>query len=487
MLEYLKKESNITYTENGAVTNASTYSNCLDLFATIGAIRNAENDEIIKLFMRAYAENPDLAMKLLFFARDVRGGLGERRVFRTILEYLAVNNPNSVRKNIAFIPELGRFDDLMVLIGTPCQKDAIDFIKKQLDNDLIALKNEKEVSLLAKWLPSVNATNAVTVKNAKIIARAMGMNDVSYRKTLSRLRAYLRLIENNLRECDYTFDYSKQPSKAMYKYRKAFLRNDGERYRTFMKRVLNGETELLHTGTLTPYEIIAPFFGNHITNEERQSIDVTWRAQEDFTDGENALVVVDGSGSMYGSSRPMPIIVALSLGIYFAERNKGTFHNHFITFSEKPQLVRIKGNDIFDKVNYCHSYNEMANTNIQKVFELILKTALKYHVPQNEMPSTLYFISDMEFDSCTKDAKISNFEYAKKLFARYNYKLPRVVFWNVRSRTRQQPVTQNEQGVALVSGCTPQIFSMLQNGTLTSPYNFMLNVLSKERYAKITA
>lgn len=484
MLEYLKEESNVAYTENGAVTNVSTYSDCLDLFATIGAIRDAADDEIIKRFMRAYAENPDLAMKLLFFARDIRGGLGERRVFRTVLEYLAINEPDSVRKNIDFIPEFGRFDDLLVLIGTPCQKEAAAFIKKQLDDDLTALEKGEEISLLAKWLPSVNATNADTVKNAKIIAREMGMNDVSYRKTLSRLRAYLRLIENNLRKRDYTFDYSKQPAKAMYKYRKAFLRNDGKRYRTFMQSVSEGEAEL-HTGTLAPYEIIAPFFKG-IKKQERPIIDVTWQAQEDFTNGENALVVVDGSGSMYGG-QPQPITVALSLGIYFAERNKGTFHNHFITFSEKPQLIEIKGKDIFEKVSYCHDYNEIANTNIQKVFELILQTAVKHSVPQDEMPSTLYFISDMEFDRCTEDAEISNFEYAKKLFAEHGYKLPRVVFWNVQSRSRQQPVTQNEQGVALVSGCTAQTFSMLRNGTLTSPYNFMLEVLSKERYAKITA
>jgi hypothetical protein len=215
-------------------------------------------------------------------------------------------------------------------------------------------------------------------------------------------------------------------------------------------------------------------------------MDVTWKAQNNFTRGENALVVVDGSGSMYGGADPKPAAVALSLGIYFAEHNKGAFQNHFITFSENPRLVEIKGNDIFDKVKYSASFNEAANTNIQKVFELILNTAVKNRLSQSELPSTLYIISDMEFDSCTRGADITNFEYAKKEFDRYGYTLPTVVFWNVASRNQQQPVTMNEKGVVLVSGASPRIFSMVSTGNL-SPYAFMLDTLGADRYTKIQA
>ena len=342
------------------------------------------------------------------------------------------------------------------------------------------------MSLLGKWLPSVNASNDDTVIKAKRIARALGMNEAQYRKTLSALRAKISIIENNLREKDYTFDYSKQPSKAMFKYRKAFMRNDGERYGNFMNRVAEG-VEQIHTGALTPYEMIKPFFNRgSISDAERKAIDATWKAQEDFTGGENALVVIDGSGSMYGGADPIPATVALSLGIYYAERNTGAFQNHFITFSENPKLVEIKGKDICEKVRYCHRFNEVANTNIQRVFELILRAAVKHRVPQNEMPSKIYIISDMEFDYCTKDCSLTNFAYAKQLFAKHGYQLPEVVFWNVASRNQQQPVTQNEQGVALVSGCNPRIFSMLKSGIL-SPYAFMLDVLSSERYQKIVA
>ena len=485
MLKHLKNEANRTYTENGAVTHKTTYSECLDLFATIGALGSAGEQEIISRFVRAFTEDPDLALKTLFFARDVRGGLGERKVFRVCLQWLAHNAPASVKKNIPYVAEFGRWDDLLSLMGTPCEKDAMLLIKKQLDADLEAMDMGDDVSLLAKWLPSVNASNAQTVQYAKKIARFLYMTDATYRKTLVKLREHIRIIENSLREKDYSFDYSKQPSKAMFKYRKAFYRNDGERYGEFLGKVSRGEAQL-HTGTLTPYEIIKPFFYDHVGDQEASAIDATWNAQEDFTGDENALVVIDGSGSMYSYGEPMPATVALSLGIYFAERNTGAFRNHFITFSENPQLVEIKGKTILEKVRYCRRFNEVANTNIRKVFELILEAAVKHHVPQSELPSTLYIISDMEFDCCAEGADITNFEYAKQIFAEAGYELPRVVFWNVQSRNLQQPVTQNEQGVALVSGCSPRIFNMLKSGIL-SPLGYMLDILGAERYEKIAA
>lgn len=486
MLQYLKQESNKTFTENGAVTHSSTLSDCLDLFATVGALRRESEEEIVSRFMHAYTENKDVAMKLLFFARDIRGGLGERRVFRTILKWLSCNKKESLRKNLHYIAEYGRFDDLMILFGTPLEKDMLEYIKTQLYRDLEGMENGGDVSLLAKWLPSVNASNAETKRLAKKVARFLQLDDAAYRKLLVRLRAHIRIIENNLREKDYTFDYEKQPSKAMFKYRNAFIRNDGERYNEFLNKASCGEVKL-NSKVLTPYEIITPFFKRNVSDEERNSINTTWNALEDFTNDENALAVIDGSGSMYGGADPIPATVALSLGIYLAERNKGAFKNHFITFSETPQLVEIKGDDILDKVRYCHDYDEVANTNIQKVFELILNAAKKNHVPQEELPKRLYIISDMEFDYCADDANLTNFEYAKKLFEDAGYKLPEVVFWNVSSRNRQQPVTKNEQGVLLVSGCTPRLFSMMADGSLSdrAPYEFMMEVLMSERYKKI--
>ena len=483
MLEFLKREANKTYTENGAVTYRSTGRDCLDLFATIGALRRESEQEITARVLRAYEEDPDLAMKILFYGRDVRGGLGERRVFRILLRWLAVSKPESVVCNLPYIAEYGRWDDVLVLLDTPCRDEALALLKQQFDADLAALVSAGEVSLLGKWLPSVNASNDETVRAAKQIANAFGLSDRDYRKALTMLRAQTRILENNLREKDYTFDYSKQPSKAMFKYRKAFLRNDSDRYGAFMQRVSSGEAKL-NTGALYPYEIIEKAY--HCDDVERLSLDATWRALADYTQDENALVVVDGSGSMYWGGKPMPAAVAQSLAIYFAEHNRGAFHNHFITFSMNPRLVEIKGRDIVDKARYCETFNECANTNIQKVFELVLNAAVRNRVSQKDLPATLYIISDMEFDLCAADASLTNFERAAKMFQRAGYRLPNVVFWNVSSRNQQQPVTMNEQGVALVSGCSPRIFSMVMEGTL-DPFTYMLSVIDTERYAQIKA
>jgi len=484
-LEQLKKEANKTYTENGAAAYFSTESSCLDLFADAGALRSATDEDILKRFIRAYAENPDYAMRILFYARDIRGGLGERRFFRVILSYLAEAHKESVIKNLEKIAEYGRFDDLLSLMNTPCEEEMVEYIGKQLEEDIISCEKGGEVSLLAKWLPSVNASCGKTVRKAKLLAKNLGFTDEKYRKTLSKLRAYIKIVENNLRERDYTFDYEKQPSKALFKYRKAFARNDGERYYAFLEKTENGEAKL-NTGTLMPYEIIHPFFERVVSQEETRSIDATWNALEDFGGKENAIAVIDGSGSMYCNTNPRPIEVAMSLGIYFAERNKGAFANHFITFSENPRIVEIKGDDILEKVRCCASYNEVANTNIQRVFELILQTALKNRCTQNELPEKVYIISDMEFDYCTEDSNMTNFEYAKKLFERHGYRLPQIVFWNVQSRQMNHPVTKNKEGVVLVSGCSPSVFKMVAGGS-ANPYKFMVEILESDRYKNIAA
>ena len=487
MLDYLKHESNFTYTENGALTHVTTESDLVDLFATIGALRGAGDRTVTDRFARAFAENPDLAMKLAFYGRDVRGGLGERRVFRLILRWLASHEPAAVKRNIEYIPEYGRYDDLLSLVGTLCEDDVIELIRGQLERDR---SSDAGVSLLAKWLPSTNASSCETVKLAKHIAHRLGMTDAAYRKLLSELRAKIAIIENNLRERDYTFDYSKQPSQAMLKYRKAFIRNDKERYVEFLESVRRGEVSM-HTGTLAPYDIISPCFDIYgdlveMTDDERRSIDTAWNSLDDCRTDENSLAVVDGSGSMYCNLSPRPIAVAMSLGIYFAERCKGAFHNHFITFSEHPRLVEVKGADIVEKVGYCSKYNEVANTNLSEVFKLILRVAVGHQMPQSELPKRLYIISDMEFDSCTRDSDMTNFEYAKRLYREHGYELPEIVFWNVASRHRQQAVTKNEAGVALVSGCSQHMFDLAVAGKLT-PATVMSEILGSERYAKITA
>lgn len=488
MLNYLKKEANIAYTQNGAVTDLSTMSDCLDLFATIGAIRAAGEQDIINRFVRAYTENADIAMKILFFGRDVRGGLGERRVFRVIINWLAENRPASLRKNIELIPEYGRFDDLVSLMGTPCEDDAVRVIHKQLQADIAA---GAEVSLLAKWLPSVNASNDETVRRAKHIAHRLGMTDREYRKTLVALRKKIRIIENDLRTKDYSFDYSKQPSKAMFKYRRAFQRNDGKRYSEFLKAVQSGKAQL-HADALAPYEIVRAALNvggwrmrYDLSDADENALNASWDSLPDFCGDRNALAIVDTSGSMYDFDA-LPAAVALSLGLYFGERSKGVFRNHFIEFSSDPQLIEIKGKTFSERLRYLCTFNKVANTDIEAVFDLILNAAVSGGASQEELPETLYLISDMEFDRCVRNASLTNFENAKRRFAEHGYKLPKLVFWNVASRGDNQPVAMNEEGTALVSGCTPRLFSMAASGDVT-PYSAMADMLSSERYAQISA
>ncbi len=447
MLKFLKREANTAYTANGAVS-------------------------------------------------DIRGGMGERRAFRVILKYLAQNYPETVIKNIGNIAEYGRYDDILSLMDTACEQEAVAYIKAVLKDDMKSMQAQDSVSLMAKWLPSVNASSKETVRLAKKIAKAMNMSDASYRRMLSALRAYIKILENNLREKDYTFSYEKQPSKALFKYRKAFFRNDEERYSAFISKAVT-DPSVMKTGSLTPYDIVNTIIRNRggMASSERNVLDATWNALENYVNSDNTLAVVDGSGSMYCSCfATQPAAVAESLGIYFAERNKGAFANCFITFSANPRLVEIKGDDIFEKVKYCMSYNECSNTNIEKTFDLILNTAVKNRLKQKDMPSRLMIISDMEFDCCASDASMTNFEAAsmtnfeaaKAKFAKKGYKLPQVVFWNVNSFNRQQPVRMNDRGAILVSGMSPQIFAMLKEDKL-DPYSFMMSVISSERYERVAA
>lgn len=485
MLNFLKKETNLTYTENGALTHSSTGSCCLDLFFRAGAMRNAEEKQIARAVIEAYTENPSKTMKIIFYARDVRGGLGERKFFRTAMKTLSEFAPEAVKRNIPFFAEYGRFDDLFTLIGTKCEKEVVSEIKKQFNADINAMQKNEPVSLLAKWLPSINASSSETKLLGKFMAKSLNMSEKKYRQTLSALRKYTDIIENRLRVSDYTFDYSKQPSCAMFKYRKAFIRNDNTRYTDYLQSVQKGDVKL-NTSALYPYEIVR-CCEDKKTDEEKMSLDTTWNSLPSYADNnENAIAVIDGSGSMtwgYGDVRP--IDVALSLGIYFAEHNKGKFANHFITFSQTPRLVEIKGKDIFEKVNYCRHFNEVANTNLEAVFGLILKTAVKNKLPQTEIPSKIYIISDMEFDCCIVGGNsIPLFNAMKKKYKNYGYRLPDVIFWNVNSRHSNMPVTMSETGTALISGFSPVVFDMAVSGEVT-PVKIMENVISSERYAKI--
>ena len=477
---------NEAFTENGALTNSTSSSPLVDLFSSIGALRAQTDSDIISRFRPAFAQDPTLALRIAFYARDVRGGLGERHVFQVIMHDLAYTHPSSVKQNIEHFAEFGRFSDLLCLLDTPLLRDVAFYLHDLYAADLEKLDHgSQNISLVGKWLPSINTSSKATVQQAKLLCSIWGEKESSYRKNLARLRSAIQIIEDKLRKKEYDFDYSKQPGGAMFKYQKAFLRNDRERFISYLDKVDSGEAKL-NASTIYPYQIVHRIMDAFvIPAKELWSLEQTWRALPDYTqDKDDAIVVMDGSGSMYG----LPIEIAMSLAIYFADHNKGRFKGNFITFSEHPKLVNISCcEDIVNKVHYCEMFNEIANTNLEAVFDLILDTALREHMTQQDIPGKLYIISDMEFDECVEGGNRKTlYQAMSDKYARYGFKLPQVVFWRVDARSKQVPVRSNDVGVTLVSGASPTVFQLVIEGN-DSPYTLMMKVLTSERYSNIFA
>ena len=509
-LQAIKCQLNITHTENGDLAYKSTGSACLDFFSLCGGMRKNLED-LDKLFANAYAENPVIAIKILFYMRNIRGGLGERNSFRVLLKELAKFYPEMAKQIIYAVPEYGRWDDLLVLLDTPVKDDAIALIKIQLEKDKEAMKNGSEVSLLGKWLPSINTSSKESVAKAKIVMASLGMNAAKYRKLCSALRKEIKILEDNLRRKDYTFDYSKQPSQAMIRYKKAFMRNDEERYKSFLNKVVEQAEKLargeeipeeekikLNTRTLYPYQIVAPFMNgwigfNSFPDEKVLPLEASWKALNRGSFDSKTIVVRDGSGSMYamyGGRDSAAINIATSLALLFAEQLNGAFKDSFITFSSEPKLIQIPKNadTLQKKLNFISKFDDVTNTDIGKVYRLILDVAKSGNVPKEEMIERILIISDMEFNCCS--SKESTFEFYKKEFEAAGYELPEIVFWNVEARDTHLPVTMNEKGVKLVSGASANIFADVVSGNLkvVTPYEFMLQILEPySEFDKLTA
>ncbi len=496
--ELLMEEANRTKTMNNAAAYKSTLDACLNLFASAGGMRRTDPCFLYKkYFAPAYIENPDLAMKLLFHIRDISMGMGERDIFRGIVRQLAVDFPKSVKKNIPYFGEYGRFDDLFSLVGTPCEEEMIQFIKRQLEEDEEKQRQfgkNARISLLAKWMPSVSTSSRKTRILARKLAALMDLSEKQYRKRLSALRSQIELIETKLSQGG-EIAYEKVPAKAILKYRSALSKR--ESFGSYLEAVCDGETKM-NTSTVFPYEMVRPLMKARmnwweetipeISEKERLFLDTMWKAKKENFEAQNALVVADGSASMYCDEKDgvTPALIAQSLALFYAERNQGVFHNCFITFSEHPQLIEIKGRDLLEKLLYVQSFEEVANTDLLAVFRLILNMAVRNQLDQSELPSTLYIVSDMEFDECTGYAGDTPFEAAKKEYEAAGYELPVVVFQNVNRWQKQFPVKKNTKGAAMTSGS--QTASFHQKVTKeTTPYDFMLQVLLAERYRPICA
>ena len=498
-LNAMKTVSNYTRTENGAITHKTTESALLDMFAMGGAMRERSVGDVTLMFKKAYQENPKYALKCLFYLRDVRGGQGERRFFRECMKWLAKNDSAAAKRNLQYVAEFGRWDDLYCFVGTSLERDAFKILKEQFILDL----NCKTPSLLAKWLKSENATSEESRKLGELTVRYFGYTPKQYRKHLSTLRERIRVLERLMSQNRWNeIEFDKIPSKAGLKYKNAFARRDiiKAKYEKFAK----SENTKVNAGALYPYEVVEKainLMGSHIywgyskknvslDNTDRLMINKYWDNLTDYFNGSklNALCMVDTSGSMHGT----PINVATSLGLYCAEKAGGPFANHYISFSAYPQLIECEGVDFCDKVDRIVRTNLCQNTNIEAAFDMLLNAAMSNRLSQDELPDTIIVISDMEFDSATwqyrscssrgaEGAETLMEGIARKWRAK-GYEVPHLIYWNVNARQNNIPMLGVGR-VSFVSGFSPSIFQSIVTGK--TGYDLMLETLEKDRYKVI--
>lgn len=466
-------------TENGMQTNSTSLNACVDLFFNIGAMRGQDKQRLIATFSKALNEDFIRAFKILFWARDIRGGAGERQIFKDIIQYLAENHTAKFLNNIPSIPTFGRWDDLLALVGTPLEEPAFLFIKHGL---------ESKDALCAKWMPRKGQV-------AEKLRKFLGMTPKQYRKTLVTLT---NVVETKMCAKDWTsIDFGKLPSVASARYQKAFGRNAYEQYSEYIQSLQKGEAKI-NAGAVYPYDITKSL--NHgdwqVANEQ-------WKALPNWMEGSNEMLlpIVDVSGSMScsaGGSRTVSCMdVAISLGLYISERNEGPFKDAFITFSAEPQLQVLSGS-LKDRYTQMKSADWGMNTNLEAAFKLILNQATRHSLSQDEMPTKLLILSDMEFDEAMTteasrwrdEAEISwnptAQQMIEQMYADAGYKMPQIVYWNIQSRNGGVPVAFDKQGTALVSGFSPAIMTSLIKGEITSAQQIMDDTIMSDRYKYIS-
>lgn len=443
------------YTENYCVTNSTSLNACVDLFFIAGATRSMSESQIINMFVKALSENPLIAMKILFWARDIRGGQGERRFFRLISKYLDTNYSKFIRPNIKYIPEYGRWDDMFKLD----EKTIMPLILK-------GLKNTNTNGLLAKWLPRQG-------EFANKIRKYMKLTPKGYRKMIVALS---NTVEQKMSAKEFdSINYEQVPSIAMNRYRKAFFRNDPERFKTYIENVITNKKKI-NASTLNPLDL----FEAWKKGDDKAALEAQWNALPNYMESskERLLPMCDVSESMF---RDKAIAASISLGIYISERNEGIFKDAFLTFTSEPRLQYLKG-------SFTERCKQMEgpigyDTNLQAAFEMLLNTAIRNKVSQLEMPTKLLIISDMEFNEMyirKPDATALDMIYEKYKDA--GYTVPQIIFWNVRGRQGNVPAKATMKGVGLISGYNPSILTSILSGKIITPELLMLKTVYSKRY-----
>ena len=493
--EELDEQDNYSLTENGAVGYESSKSALVDINYKVASLRNSDEDEIVALFNDAFRENKEYALKWLFFARDIREGLGERRLFRICYKRLFELDNVLFKQNLHNIAEYGRWDDLICLIGISCDSDEYigNMIREQLEEDIRNCEANKPISLLAKWMPSENASSRQTKILARQLMKILNISPRKYRLMLSRLRSHSNVVETQMCNNEWNeIDYEKVPSLANLRYKDAFMKHDMERRLDYLASVSKGEKKL-NMKVATPVDVVTKYCDRRKIRDFDPTLELAWKNLKDIM-VEDTLVVADGSGSMLTkvSGDTTALDVANALAIYTSEHNSGVYKNKYITFSSKPRFVDFsKANSLCEKIQIAQRYSEVSNTNIEAVFDLILQIAIKNRIPQNEMVKNILIISDMEFDEAQTIWRSSApvltqplFDLIKRRYSDAGYALPKLIFWNVNSRTGTIPLTENELGVALVSGFSQNVLKMVMTNNL-NPYDILIETITSPRYDTI--
>lgn len=476
----MKEESKFTRTENGAVALNTTSDARLDLFGTIGALRDADENRITTLFSEAYAQDKLFATKIAFYARDIREGLGERKTFRTIIRYMAEHHPEALRPNLDLIGVFGRYDDLYELIGTPLEDDMWKVMKNQFEEDWKnILTGNSAISLLGKWIKTADASSPKTRKLGILTAHKLGYSVFEFKRMVRSMRKRIGVVESLMSAGKWTeIKYPEVPSRAMMIYRRAFVKHDPDGFSEFINKADKGEVKI-NASTLYPYDIVEKILYGR---ENNKVLEAQWKALPDYVEKRtNALIMADVSGSMYGR----PMATSIGLAIYFAERNTGAYHNLFMTFSSNPQIVTLKGETLRQKINNVEKADWGGNTNLKAAFEKVLDIAEENNVSQEEMPKAIVVISDMEIDYCG-DKNWSFYDKMEKKFRKAGYVIPNVIFWNVYSRHDLFHADATRKGVQLASSQSVTVFKQVLQNLGYNPIEAMENTINSERYDCIT-
>jgi len=484
--EAAKTNAAFTRTENGAVALNTTDDARLDFFGTVGSLRGAETERMTRLFAEAWKQDPLFATKTVFYARDIRGGLGERQTFRTLLQFMANYHPESLRHNLDLIGVYGRYDDLYCLIGTSLEDDMWSAMKSQFEEDRKNLQEGSAISLLAKWIKTADASSETTRKLGILTAQKLGYSVYDFKRLVRAMRKHIGIVEALMSAGRWDeIRYSAVPSRAMMIYRKAFLKHDKERFEGFINKAITGE-ETIHSATLYPYDIIEKLmpdiFWRSINVKEDNALEAQWRQLPDYVEkGTNAIVIADTAGSMSGR----PIATSVGLAIYFAERNTGAYHNLFMSFSGSSRIQVLKGETLAQKMNSIDMNDWQGNTNLKAAFEHVLDIAINNHVPVEEMPKSLIVISDMEIDYCG-DKDWTFYEQMTQLFHENGYQMPNIIFWNVDSRHDVFHSDKDRIGVQLFSGQSAAIFKQIMQCVGLTPVEAMEKIINSDRYEAIS-